>query len=64
MKALILALALTATACGFDDETLAAESYAQMVCAYEATGQGWPNYKDLAIDCEARRGIDESKTNF
>ena len=64
MKALIIALALITTACGYDDVTLEAEHYEQMVCAHEATGQGWPNYKGLAIDCEARRGIDESKTNF
>ena len=51
MKALILALALSITACGFDDETLAAENYAQMVC-----GGAWPDYQNVKPDCDERRG--------
>ena len=56
MKALILALALATAACGHDDATAENEHYLDMVCLNEATGQGWPNFKGLEIDCEARRG--------
>ena len=59
MKKLILALSLAVTACGFDDVTLEADHYEQMVCA-----GAWPDYEHRKPDCEARRGIDESKTNY
>ena len=55
MKALIIALALITTACGYDDVTLEADHYEQMVCAHEATGQGWADYKHVQPDCESRR---------
>ena len=56
MKALILALALSITACGHDDATTEGEYYLDMVCLHESTGQGWPDYKNLTPDCEERRG--------
>ena len=59
MKTLLLALAIALTACGYDDETLEAQHYAQMVCA-----GAWPDFKHVQPDCEARRGIDESKTRY
>ena len=51
MKALLLALAISITACGFDDETLEAAHYNQMVCA-----GAWPDYNFVQPDCEERRG--------
>ena len=48
---LVLLLFLALTGCGFDDETLEAEHYTQMVCA-----EAWPDYKHQQPDCEKRRG--------
>ena len=56
MKTLLLALALTTTACGHDDATAENEHYLDMVCLNEATGQGWPDYKNQKPDCSKRRG--------
>ena len=55
-RVILLVVALTVTACGFDDATAENEHYLDMVCLNEATGHGWPNYKGLAIDCDKRRG--------
>ena len=59
MKTLIMALAIALTACGYDDETLDAQHYAQMVCS-----KAWPDYKHRKPDCEERRGIDKSKLEY
>ena len=59
MKTLLLALAILLTGCGYDDETLAAENYAQMVC-----GGAWPDFKGLNPDCEDRRVVFEFNERY
>ena len=54
MKALLIALAITTTACGFDDEELEAEHYNQMICS-----GAWPDNQSVKPDCEKRRGTFE-----
>ena len=63
-KIVIIVALVVLTGCGHDDEALEADHYTSMVCAHEATGQGWPDYKNLKPDCDALRGIDESKTRY
>ena len=59
MKTPLLALAIVLTSCGYDDATIEAEHYNQMVCS-----KVWPDYQNVKPSCEERRGIDKSKQGY
>ena len=59
MKILILAMTIVLTGCGYDDATIEAEHYNQMVCS-----GAWPDYQNVNPPCEERRGADKSKLEY